>query len=113
MTAEMEYFKKFNKPLIITEYGADAVSGIHESVPSMFSEEYQEEFYKRINAVLDRYNFVIGEHAWNFADFQTVQGTMRVDGNKKGIFTRDRKPKLAAHYFKRRWKSIPDFEYKK
>lgn len=113
MTAEMEYFKQFNKPLILTEYGADAVSGIHETVPAMFSEEYQEEFYKCINSVLDKYPFVIGEHAWNFADFQTVQGTMRVGGNKKGIFTRDRKPKLAAHYFKRRWNAIPDFDYKK
>ena len=32
--------------------------------------------------------------------------------NKKGLFTRDRKPKLAAHYFKSRWNAIPDFGYK-
>jgi beta-glucuronidase len=112
MTAEMEYFGQFCKPLMLTEYGADAVSGIHQAVPSMFSEEYQEEYYRCINAVLDKYSFVTGEHAWNFADFQTVQGTMRADGNKKGLFTRDRRPKLAAHYFRRRWRSIPDFEYK-
>lgn len=112
MTAEMEYFKQFNKPLMITEYGADAVSGMHSAVPGMFTEEYQEEYYKCINSVLDKYDFAVGEHAWNFADFQTVQGTMRADGNKKGLFTRDRKPKLAAHYFRRRWSAIPDFDYK-
>lgn len=37
----------------------------------------------------------------------------RVQGNKKGIFTRDRKPKMIAHYLKKRWLSIPDFSYKK
>ena len=110
--AELEYFAAFGKPLMITEYGADAVGGIHSAVPNMFSEEFQAEYYKAINAVLDEYGFVIGEHAWNFADFQTVQGTMRADGNKKGVFTRDRRPKLAAHYLKERWHKIPDFNFK-
>ncbi len=113
MTAELDYFEQFGKPFMITEYGADAVSGIHQAVPAMFSEEYQAEYYKCINSVLDKYAYVVGEHAWNFADFQTVQGTMRVDGNKKGLFTRDRRPKLAAHYFRERWTDIPDFGYKK
>ena len=46
-------------------------------------------------------------------DFATSQSLLRVQGNKKGIFTRDRKPKLEAHYFRERWHQIPDFEYKK
>ena len=29
---------------------------------------------------------------------------MRVDGNKKGVFTRDRRPKAAAHLLRRRWR---------
>lgn len=110
---EMKYWQQFSKPLMITEYGADAVAGVHSAVPNMFSEEFQLEYYAKINAVLDEYHFVVGEQAWNFADFATIQGVMRVDGNKKGIFTRDRRPKLSAHYFKNRWKSIPDFNYKK
>ncbi|HCD7052909.1 TPA: beta-D-glucuronidase, partial [Enterococcus faecium] len=57
-------------------------------------------------------NFV-GEQVWNFADFETSQGILRVQGNKKGIFTRDRKPKMIAHYLKKRWSSIPNFSYKK
>ena len=39
----------------------------------------------------------IGEHIWNFADFMTKQEPKRVAGNRKGVFTRDRQPKLAAH----------------
>ena len=78
----------------------------------MFTEEYQLEYYKMNNRVLDDFPFVVGEHVWNFADFATAQGTNRVQGNKKGLFTRDRRPKLAAHYFRDRWHRIPDFGYK-
>ena len=109
---EMEYWKTLNKPVMITEYGADAVAGIHSAVPNMFTEEYQMEYYKAMNSVLDSCPFVIGEQLWNFADFATVQGLMRVDGNKKGVLTRDRRPKLAAHYFRERWAHIPDYGYK-
>ena len=41
---------------------------------------------------------------WNFADFATTSGIMRVGGNKKGVFTRDRQPKAAAWALRRRWR---------
>lgn len=46
------------------------------------------------------------------ADFETSSGIIRVQGNKKGIFTRERRPKAVAHYFKERWSNIPNFGYK-
>ncbi len=33
--------KKYKKPIIITEFGADTVSGMHSVSDQMFSEEYQ------------------------------------------------------------------------
>ena len=112
LNMELDFWEKQGKPVMITEYGADAVAGIHECVPEMFSEEYQVEFYKRQNAEFDKRSFFIGEQVWNFADFGTIQGVMRVDGNKKGLFTRERRPKMAAHYFRQRWGEIPNFGYK-
>ncbi len=109
---ELEKWKKIGKPVIFTEYGADTVMGFHDTTPVMYTEEYQLDYYKMNNKVFDEYKFVIGEQVWNFADFATSQGLLRVQGNKKGLFTRDRKPKLAAHYFKDRWHKIPDFDYK-
>ena len=47
-----------------------------------------------------------GEHVWNFADFKTKQGINRIRGNRKGIFTKDRQPKLAAFYLRERWENI-------
>ena len=41
---------------------------------------------------------------WNFADFAAVQGLMRVGGiNHKGVFTRVRTPKMAAHVLREFW----------
>ncbi len=109
---ELDFWQEQNKPVLLTEYGADAVAGIHKNVAQMFSEEYQWEYYEKINEVLDKRDFVIGEHPWNFADFDTIDGCMRVGGNKKGLFTRERNPKSVVRYFKNRWNSIPNFYYK-
>ena len=91
--------------MILSEYGADTVAGLHGAAPEMFTEEYQVAFYEAMNSCLDERSFVIGEMPWNFADFSTSQSPMRVGENRKGLFTRDRKPKMAAHYFRNRWKS--------
>ncbi len=112
LNQELDFWGKQGKPVMVTEYGADAVAGIHNCVPEMFSEEYQVEYYERQNAEFDKRDFFIGEHVWNFADFGTIQGCMRVDGNKKGLLTRERRPKMAAHYFRKRWEKIPEFNYK-
>ncbi len=112
LNLELDFWEEMNKPVMMTEYGADTIAGIHMTVPEMFSEEFQVEYYKRLNEEFDKRDYFIGEHAWNFADYGTLQGCMRVDGNKKGLLTRERRPKMAAHYFRDRWDKIPDFGYK-
>ena len=98
---------RYTKPIIITEYGADTLEGLHGIFPGPWSEEYQVAFYEMSHRVFDRVDAVVGEHLWNFADFATVPGVMRVGGNKKGVFTRDRAPKAAARYLRGRWESSP------
>ena len=100
------------KPMMFTEYGADTIAGFHDTTPVMFTEEYQVACLQANHEVTDEFPTFIGEQVWNFADFQTSQGIIRVQGNKKGVFTRDRKPKMAAHYLRERWRAIPDFGYK-
>jgi beta-glucuronidase len=93
------------KPIIITEYGADTYPGLHSiTAGSPWSEEYQVEYLEMNHRVFDRCEAVVGEQMWNFADFATTSGIMRVGGNKKGAFTRDRQPKAAAHYLRNRWR---------
>ena len=100
---ELDWWEKLNKPVVLSEYGADTIAGLHGAVGEMFTEEFQVAFYRAFNACLDERPFIVGEMPWNFADFSTCQGPMRVGGNRKGLFTRDRQPKMAAHYFRERW----------
>jgi beta-glucuronidase len=93
------------KPIIITEYGADTYPGLHSLVAaSPWTEEYQVEYLDMNHRVFDNIDAVVGEQVWNFADFTTTSGIMRVGGNKKGVFTRDRQPKAAAYALRRRWR---------
>ena len=98
-----DWARTYDKPIIMTEYGADTVSGLHSVLAQPWSEEYQSDFLDAYHAVFDSIDAVVGEHVWNFADFQTSAGIIRVDGNKKGVFTRDRRPKAAAHTLRARW----------
>ncbi|HEY6747872.1 MAG TPA: beta-glucuronidase [Mycobacteriales bacterium] len=92
------------KPIIITEYGADTYPGLHSVTSQPWTEEYQVDYLDMNHRVFDRIDAVVGEQMWNFADFATTSGIMRVGGNKKGAFTRDRQPKAAAHALRRRWR---------
>lgn len=110
---EMEGWKamNLNKPFIFTEYGADTMYSEHKLPSVMWSQEYQDEYLEMTNEVFDSYDFIKGEQIWNFADFQTTEGIMRVNGNKKGVFTRQRQPKAVAYTLKKRWESLP-LDYK-
>jgi beta-glucuronidase len=100
------------KPFVFSEYGADTDGALHKLPSVMWSQEYQTEYLEMCHRVFDSFDFIKGEQVWNFADFQAGEGILRVDGNKKGIFTRDRQPKAAAFYFKNRWENLPS-DYKK
>jgi beta-glucuronidase len=96
--------QSLNKPILITEFGADTLPGAHSTPPEMWTEEYQVEMLRLYLDTLAQQPFVAGTHVWAFADFKTGQSTGRAGGmNWKGVFTRDRRPKMAAHYLRSRW----------
>jgi beta-glucuronidase len=103
------------KPLLMSEYGADAVPGLHHSPAFMFTEEYQQEFLAAYQVSFDNVSslihpdtgYFVGELVWNMFDFATEQDVKRVAGlNYKGLFTRQRQPKSAAFTLKRRYEQL-------
>ncbi|WP_426738195.1 beta-glucuronidase [Plantibacter sp. 2H11-2] len=100
------WIDRVEKPIMMTEYGADTEPGVHSVWDKVWTEEYQTAFLEAHHEVFDRFPQFVGEQVWNFADFATDNGLHRVDGNKKGIFTRDRKPKSAATSLRRRWRGL-------
>jgi len=100
------WINRFQRPLIIAEYGADTIAGLHMNPEYVFTEEFQTKYltehFKSFD-FLRRNTSLIGEMIWNFADFNTQQGITRVTGNRKGVFTRERQPKASAHLMRARY----------
>lgn len=114
LDAEMSLWEtQYNKPIVITEYGADTLVGGHSVHKLPWSEEYQYDFLEMHHRIFDKHPAIVGEQIWNFADFQTKPGIFRVLGNKKGVFSRDRQPKAAAHLVRSRWSKIGNRKPKK
>src|SRR5699024_8890291 len=92
LTEELEkWHEKYpDKPIMFSEFGVDTISGLHSIYADPYTEEFQIEFYRETFKVLDQFDYVIGEHLWNFADFATATNIRRVDGKNKGVLTRDR-----------------------
>ena len=77
---------------------------MHDQPALMWDEEFQAEVISMYLRFAAKHDWIIGTQPWAFADFRTSQSTMRVDGlNFKGVFTRDRRPKLAAHKLRDAW----------
>ncbi len=94
----------YSKPIILTEFGADTIAGCHSLPPQMWSEDYQADLLGRYLDVAEKRPFMAGTLVWCFADFRTGQNIIRAEGmNQKGVFTRDRRPKRAAHLLRSRW----------
>ena len=103
------------KPIIISEYGADTIPGLHSDPPVIYTEEFQSDFYTAYHGVFDQFSSIqhpntgsmIGELVWNMYDFATDQSVTHVNGlSYKGIFTRQRQPKAAASVIKTRYEQL-------
>ncbi len=101
-----------DKPIIMTEYGADTLPGLHSMWNIPYTEEFQIDFYDMNHKVFDEIANLVGEQVWNFADFETNLMILRVQGNHKGLFSRNRQPKSIVRSFKKRWESVPNYGYK-
>lgn len=97
-------WEQWHKPIIMTEFGADTMAGMHGQPNVMWTEEYQADYMRVHLEVAAAREYIAGMQVWNFADFAAVQSIMRVGGlNMKGVFTRTRTPKMAAHVLREFW----------
>ncbi|VDM92873.1 unnamed protein product, partial [Onchocerca ochengi] len=115
---EMNNWKlRYNKPIIVSEYGAEALPGFNQEPSRAFSEQYQRELLEQTHHafdILQKNHIITGEMIWNLADFMTADGVTRAVGNHKGVLTRTRQPKMAAYILKKRYKNLEkEMEYLK
>ena len=81
-----------NKPLLFSEFGADAKAGFHDlrGMPEKFSEEYQADFYRKTLAMVDRIPTLRGMSPWILKDFRSPRRQnpeFQQGWNRKGLIS--------------------------
>lgn len=87
-----------DKPVIITEFGADALQGLHGGLTDKGTEEYQAYIYERQIETLRRISYIKGMTPWILYDFRCPRRTAAIQGyyNRKGLLSEDKKYKKPA-----------------
>jgi len=96
----------FGKPLIVSEFGAEARFGHHgaDDVASAWNEEFQAGFYRKQLRMLERIPFLRGTAPWVLLDFRSPvrMHPFQAGYNRKGLLSERGEKKLA-------WRVIHDF----
>jgi beta-glucuronidase len=93
----------YEKPFVISEFGADAQAGRHGDVGARFTEELQADVYRRQVAMFRRIPELTGTIAWVLVDFRSPRRPLagiQDFYNRKGLFS-DRGLKKEAFYILR------------
>ncbi|MBC9034161.1 beta-glucuronidase [Sphingomonas sp. JC676] len=95
-----EWRSPTQKPLIFSEFGADALAGNHDMVadPHKFSEEYQAEYYRQTLAMAAKVPFLRGMSPWLLKDFRSPRRQHPVyqqGWNRKGLISETGQRKAA------------------
>jgi beta-glucuronidase len=91
---------EYDKPLIMSEFGGDALSGYHGDPSTRWTEEYQEDLYEHQIAMLKRIPFLRGTTPWILKDFRSPRRTLphiQDYFNRKGLVS-DRGKKKKAFF---------------
>ena len=80
------------KPVIISEFGADATPGLHGSADDKGTEECQEAIYRKQIEVIRQIPYIKGITPWILFDFRCPRRTAAIQGyyNRKGLVSSDR-----------------------
>lgn len=81
---------KYQKPVIISEFGGDALAGYHADADTRWSEEYQEALYQNQLKMLSAIRGLRGMTPWILADFRATrrQHPVYQNGfNRKGLIS--------------------------
>lgn len=86
--AKVKWVINYNKPVLISEFGADALQGRHGDRLARFTEEYQEDLYRKTLPMLERIPQLRGLTPWILCDFRSPRRPLPhiQDGwNRKGL----------------------------
>ena len=101
----LEWKSKYQKPLVMSEFGGDALFGHHGDALTRWTEEYQENIYQHQIGMLKRIPFLRGTSPWLLMDFRSPRRPLpgiQDFWNRKGLIS-DRGERKKAFYVMQRW----------
>ena len=101
----IEWRSKYQKPLIMSEFGGDALYGHHGDALTRWTEEYQESIYQHQIAMLKKIPFLRGTAPWILMDFRSPRRPLpKIQDywNRKGLVS-NRGEKKKAFFVLRDW----------
>jgi beta-glucuronidase len=101
----LEWKSKYQKPLVMSEFGGDALFGHHGDLLTRWTEEYQESIFQHQIAMLKKISFLRGTAPWILMDFRSPRRPLpgiQDYWNRKGLVS-DRGDKKKAFYVMQRW----------
>ncbi|HUA62832.1 MAG TPA: glycoside hydrolase family 2 TIM barrel-domain containing protein [Verrucomicrobiae bacterium] len=96
----VQWATPYNKPVVVSEFGAGAVAGNHGDERTAWTEENMAMIYRKQVAMFKRIPFLQGTSAWVLMDFRSPRRlTPQIqDGfNRKGLFSPQGQKKLAFY----------------
>ena len=102
------------KPVIISEFGGDAVYGMRGGKTERFTEDYQVDLYTKTVEMLKRIPGLAGTTPWILKDFRSPRRQLRDiqdDFNRKGLIS-DKGQKKKAFYIMQKWYDELKNQYK-
>ncbi|WP_299521738.1 glycoside hydrolase family 2 protein [uncultured Lutibacter sp.] len=81
---------KFNKPVVISEFGGGALQGLHGTIQERWTEEYQEYLYVQNLKMIEKIPNIRGVSPWILNDFRSPKRVLPniQDGwNRKGLIS--------------------------
>lgn len=103
-----QYILHYEKPVIISEFGAGALQGLYGDKLQLWTEDYQAYVYEKNIALFKRQEFITGMSPWILMDFRSPRRTLPgiQDGwNRKGLISEQGKKKKAFFVLQRYYDS--------
>jgi beta-glucuronidase len=105
----------YNKPLIISEFGADAQAGLHGAETERWTEEYQTNVFRHQLSMLNRIPQLRGMSPWILVDFRSPRRMLAgiQDGyNLKGLISNQGEKKQAFFFLQKAYQDKELFKIK-